>query len=80
MQLKALLEPFGITCYHTDYWGAYVRQLDPEGHHRGKRNTPQIERKHLTLWPRIKWLGCKPKASTYREKERACVRNRPITE
>jgi insertion element IS1 protein InsB len=22
LQLKALLEPFGITHYHTDYWGA----------------------------------------------------------
>ena len=22
LQLKALLEPFGITRYHTEYWGA----------------------------------------------------------
>jgi insertion element IS1 protein InsB len=25
LQLKAFLEPFGITRYHTDDWGAYTR-------------------------------------------------------
>ena len=38
---KALLEPFGITRYYTDYWGAY---------------TQHIERKHLTWRTRIKRL------------------------
>jgi len=39
LQLKALLEPFGITRYHTDHWGAYARHLAPEQHNPGKRNT-----------------------------------------
>ena len=56
LQLKALLEPFGITRYYTDYWGAYTRHLDADEHQPGKRNTQQIERKHLTLRTRIKRL------------------------
>jgi insertion element IS1 protein InsB len=56
LQLKALLEPFGIKRYDTDYWGAYTRHLDPDEHQPGKRNTQQIERKHLTLRTRIKRL------------------------
>ena len=53
---KALLEPFGITCFYTDDWGAYERHLSPESHMIGKRNTQKIERKHLTLRTRIKRL------------------------
>jgi IS1 family transposase/transposase-like protein len=49
LQRKTLLEPFGITQYPTDDWGAYTRHLDPEEHTPGKRNTQKIERKHLTL-------------------------------
>jgi insertion element IS1 protein InsB len=56
LQLKALLEPFGITHYHTDYWGAYTRHLDADEHTPGKRNTQKIERRHLTLRTRIKRL------------------------
>jgi insertion element IS1 protein InsB len=56
LKLKALLEPFGITRYYTDYWGAYTRHLDADAHQPGKRNTQQIERKHLTLRTRIKRL------------------------
>ena len=56
LQLKALLEPFGITRYHTDHWGTYARHLDPEEHNPGKHNTQHIERKHLTLRTRIKRL------------------------
>ena len=56
LQLKALLEPFGITQYPTDYWGAYTRHLAPEEPTPGKRNTQQIERKPLTLRTRIKRL------------------------
>jgi insertion element IS1 protein InsB len=56
LQLKGLLEPFGITQYYTDHWGAYTRHLDPEMHSPGKRNTQKIERKHLTLRTRIKRL------------------------
>ena len=28
LQLKALLEPFGLTRFYTDHWGAYTRHLD----------------------------------------------------
>ena len=54
LQLKALLEPFGITRFLTDHWGAYARHLAPEAQVPGKRNTQQIERKHVTLRTRIK--------------------------
>ena len=56
LQLKGLLAPFGLTKYYTDYWGAYTRHLEADGHQPGKRNTQQIERKHLTLRTRIKRL------------------------
>lgn len=56
LELKALLEPFGITRYFTDGWGAYQRHLDPDQHEIGKRHTQQLERKHLTLRTRIKRL------------------------
>lgn len=56
LDLKALLEPFGINRYFTDGWGAYQRHLDPGQHEIGKRNTQQLERKHLTLRTRIKRL------------------------
>jgi insertion element IS1 protein InsB len=59
LQLKALLEPFGITRYHTDDWGAYTRHLNADEHTPGKRHTQKIERKHLTLRTRIKRLTCK---------------------
>jgi insertion element IS1 protein InsB len=60
LQRKALLEPFGLIRYSTDYWGAYTRHLDPDMHSSGKRNTQKIERKHLTLRTRIKRLLRKP--------------------
>ena len=56
LKLKALLEPFGITQYDTDYWGAYTRHIDLAAHHPGKRHTQKIERKHRTLRTRIKRL------------------------
>ncbi len=56
LKLKAMLEPFGITRYSTDSWGAYTRHLDADEHQPGKRNTQTIERKHLTLRTRIKRL------------------------
>lgn len=59
LKLQALLEPFGITRYYTDYWGAYTRHLDADMHQPGKRNTQKIERKHLTLRTRIKRLARK---------------------
>jgi len=56
LKLKALLEPFGVTKYYTDSWGAYTRHIEVDQHQPGKRNTQQIERKHLTLRTRIKRL------------------------
>ena len=32
LQLKELLEPFGIRRFYTDGWGAYERHLAPEQH------------------------------------------------
>jgi len=59
LQLKVLLEPFGITQFYTDGWGAYGRHLSPEQHVIGKPNTQKIESKHLTLRTRIKRLARK---------------------
>ena len=56
VNLKALLEPFGITRFYTDDWGAYERHLPSEQHIIGKQHTQKIERKHLTLRTRIKRL------------------------
>jgi insertion element IS1 protein InsB len=56
LKLKAVLEPFGITCFSPDYWGAYTRHIDANQHEPGKRNTQKIERKHLTLRTRLKRL------------------------
>jgi insertion element IS1 protein InsB len=56
LQLKALLEPFGITQYYTDGWGAYERHLDADTHHVGKDKTQKIESKHINLRTRIKRL------------------------
>lgn len=56
LKLKALLEPFGITTFYTDGWGAYERHLDAEKHQVGKENTQKIERKHTNLRTRIKRL------------------------
>jgi insertion element IS1 protein InsB len=56
LQLKKLLEPFGIKKYCTDGWGTYQRHLSAEEHEIGKRKTQRIERKHLRLRTRIKRL------------------------
>ena len=58
-QLKQLLEPFGISRYYTDDWGAYERHLDAEKHEVGKRNTQKIERKNLNFRTWIKRLARK---------------------
>ena len=59
LELKSLLEPFGINHFYTDDWGAYERNLDSEQHIIGKKNTQKIEPKHLTLRTRIKRLARK---------------------
>ena len=56
LQLKALLEPFGITKFYTDGWGAYERHLDADQHQVGKDHTQKIESKHINLRTRIKRL------------------------
>jgi insertion element IS1 protein InsB len=56
LQRNTLLEPFGITRYYTDSWGAYTRHLEADAHQPGQRHTQPIERKHLTLRTRIKRL------------------------
>ena len=56
LQLKELLEPFGITKYYTDGWGAYERHINAEQHQVGKENTQKIESKHINLRTRIKRL------------------------
>ena len=59
LELKARLEPFGITRFYMDGWGAYERHLPPQQQVVGKENTQKIERKHLTLRTRIKRLARK---------------------
>ena len=59
LQLKKLLEPFGIKRFCTDGWGAYQRHLPTEKHEVGKQKTQRIERKHLRLRTRIKRLARK---------------------
>ena len=54
LRLKALLEPFGITRFFTDHWGAYARHLAPETQRPGTGNPPQIERQPLPWRTRIK--------------------------
>src|SRR5262245_6253481 len=56
LQLQALLEPYGITRFDTEGWGAYERHLDPAQHRVGKQDMQTIERQHLTLRTRIKRL------------------------
>lgn len=59
LQLKALLEPLGITRFYTDGWGAYERHLEASQHEISKKNTQKIENKHLNLRTRIKRLARK---------------------
>ncbi len=47
VELRALLEPFGVQKFYTDGWGAYARLLDEDQHVVGKQNTQKIERKQL---------------------------------
>ena len=59
LQLKGLLQPFGIKRFCTDGWGAYQRHLPAQMHEVNKRKTQKIERKHLQLRTRIKRLARK---------------------
>ena len=51
-----MLQPFGISRYYTDDWGAYERHLESSKHEVGKRNTQKIERKNLNFRTWIKRL------------------------
>jgi insertion element IS1 protein InsB len=53
LRLQQLLEPFGITTFDTDGWGAYERHLDPAQHEVGKEHSQNIESKHVNLRTRI---------------------------
>jgi len=55
-ELKQLLEPFGISRFYTDHWGAYAWQLKPERHFPGKRQIQRIERKLTTVILRLVFL------------------------
>jgi insertion element IS1 protein InsB len=54
LTLQQLLEPFGITKFSTDGWGAYERHIETKKHHVGKEHTQTIESKHLKLRTRMK--------------------------
>lgn len=56
LELKKLLDPFGITTYYTDGWGTYERHLEPEQHRIGKDKTQKIESKRLP-WSRLRSLA-----------------------
>ena len=56
LRLQQLLEPFGITKFYTDGWGAYERHIEAEKHQVGKENTQKIESKHMNLRTRMKRL------------------------
>jgi len=56
LPLNALREPFGLTRYYTDHWGAYTRRLAHDVHSPGTRNTQHIECPHLTLRTRMQCL------------------------
>jgi len=72
-ELKALLEPFGISRYDTDDWGAYERHLEKSKHEIGKKNTQKIERKNLNLRRWIKRLTRKTICFLKREKRHDIV-------
>jgi len=59
VELKRVLKPFGLEHFYTDAAGVYERPLPIAAHTVGKRNTQQIERKHLTLRTRSKRLARK---------------------
>jgi insertion element IS1 protein InsB len=57
LKLKSLLAPCHITRWYADEWGACQRHIAAAQHEIGKKHTPKIERKHLTLRTRIKRLA-----------------------
>ena len=51
LELQGRLEPFGITRFYTDGWGAYERHIDPEQHTVGKQHTQKIESEQSIYGP-----------------------------
>ena len=51
LELKKLLEPFGIKHYCTDGLEAYRRHLSENKHEIGKKTTQKIEQKHIGSIP-----------------------------
>lgn len=58
-EFKKILAPFGIAMFYSDDFGSYRRNLEPDIHTIGKRNTQTIGRKNLTIRTRIKRLARK---------------------
>jgi insertion element IS1 protein InsB len=56
LKLKTLREPFGLTPYYPDKWGAYTRHLDPAQPTVSQRGTQKIERTHAPRRARINRL------------------------
>jgi insertion element IS1 protein InsB len=59
-QRKELLDPFGITRFFPDGWGAYERHRTPEQHTVGHQPTQTIASKPLNLRTRMKRLVRRP--------------------
>jgi insertion element IS1 protein InsB len=59
VELKQLLNPFGLGPFYPDAAGVYERHLPAPAHTVGKIHTQQIERKQLTLRTRIKRVARK---------------------
>ena len=51
-----MLEPFKISRYYTDDWGAYAHHIDVDKQEVGQCNTQKIERNNLNLRAWIKRL------------------------
>jgi insertion element IS1 protein InsB len=55
--VQAVLKPFGLVHFYPGGAGVYKRHLPAVNHTVSKRQTPQMERKHLTLRTRLKRLA-----------------------
>ena len=60
LELQALLEPFGITRFYTDGWGAYERHIAPEQHTVGKENTQKSKASTSICGPGLNGLYVAP--------------------
>jgi insertion element IS1 protein InsB len=72
-RLKALLEPFGMTRFYPDGWGAYERHVEPARHTLGKEHRQKIESQQINLRTRIKRLGRRTNCFSKTERMRDLV-------